>query len=82
MRAIVHGTHVSRDNLLEFRPGDGYEPLGESLDKPIPNEPFPCVDERGNAANLVKNGIIVRLAQLAALPVETVISAALAWQYG
>lgn len=74
VRAIVLG-----DNLLEFRPSDGCEPLDKYLDKPIPNEPFPRVNEGGNAANLVKNGVIVRLAQLAALPVEIVISAALAW---
>jgi hypothetical protein len=27
--------------LLEWRPGDGWEPLCRALDVPVPDEPFP-----------------------------------------
>ena len=32
--------------LLEWRPGDGWEPLCRALDVPVPNEPFPHVNTR------------------------------------
>jgi hypothetical protein len=32
---------VPPDRLLEWRPGDGWEPLCAALDVPVPQEPFP-----------------------------------------
>lgn len=41
---------VPKDQLLEMRLGDGWEPLCRFLDKPIPNEPFPRVNEAETVA--------------------------------
>jgi len=32
---------VPRDRLVEWQPGDGWEPLCAALDVPVPDEPFP-----------------------------------------
>lgn len=36
---------VPKSNLLEHRPQDGWEPLCKFLGKPIPNEPYPCINQ-------------------------------------
>ncbi|KAA0187836.1 Sulfotransferase family protein [Fasciolopsis buskii] len=38
---------VPADRLLVFRVKDGWEPLCQFLNKPIPQEPFPHVNDRG-----------------------------------
>ena len=35
---------VPADRLLEWRPGDGWEPICTALDLPVPDEPFPHVN--------------------------------------
>lgn len=35
---------VPEGQLLQYRPGDGWEPLCEFLDCPIPSEPYPSVN--------------------------------------
>jgi hypothetical protein len=35
-----------RDRLLEWRPGDGWEPICAALKLPVPGEPFPHVNTR------------------------------------
>lgn len=40
---------VPKDNLLEHRPQDGWEPLCKFLGKPVPDEPYPCVNQGDNA---------------------------------
>lgn len=35
-----------RDRLLEWRPGDGWEPICAALKLPVPDEPFPHVNTR------------------------------------
>jgi hypothetical protein len=35
---------VDPDRLLEWRPGDGWEPICAALDVPVPDEPFPHVN--------------------------------------
>jgi type II secretory pathway component PulL len=35
---------VPQDKLLEWKVGDGWEPLCKFLDKPIPSAPFPHVN--------------------------------------
>ncbi|KAL9603452.1 MAG: hypothetical protein Q9219_001139 [cf. Caloplaca sp. 3 TL-2023] len=35
---------VPEERLLEFRSEDGWEPLCNFLNKPVPSEPYPCVN--------------------------------------
>ena len=37
---------IPRDRLLEWRPGDGWEPICAALGLPVPNEPFPHINTR------------------------------------
>lgn len=37
---------VPRERLLEWRAGDGWKPLCEALDLPIPDQPFPRINTR------------------------------------
>jgi len=45
-----HNDHVRRtappDRLLEWRPGDGWNPICEALGLPVPSEPFPWTNRR------------------------------------
>lgn len=43
---------VPKENLLEHRSQDGWEPLCKFLGKPIPNEPYPCVNQGDGAFRL------------------------------
>jgi hypothetical protein len=43
---------VPKDRLLEWTPGDGWDPICKFLDKSVPNEPFPNINKGGNAANM------------------------------
>lgn len=38
--------------MLEFRPEMGWEPLCKFLGKPVPDEPYPRINEGNYAANL------------------------------
>jgi hypothetical protein len=35
---------VASDRLVEWRPGDGWQPICAALDRPVPDEPFPHVN--------------------------------------
>jgi hypothetical protein len=35
---------IAPDRLLEWKPGDGWEPICRALDVPVPDEPFPHVN--------------------------------------
>ena len=35
---------VPADRLIDYRPGDGWEPICEKLGLPVPAEPFPHVN--------------------------------------
>src|SRR5262249_38676777 len=37
---------VPKHRLLEYQPGDGWEPLCEALGVPVPNEPYPKTNTR------------------------------------
>lgn len=37
---------VPKSRLLEYQPGDGWEPLCRALGVPVPNEPYPRVNTR------------------------------------
>lgn len=39
---------VPPDRLLEWRPGDGWEPICDALDLPVPDIPFPWTNQRGD----------------------------------
>lgn len=41
--------YVSADRLLTYEVGDGWEPLCEFLDVPVPDHPFPRVNESADA---------------------------------
>jgi Sulfotransferase domain len=43
---------VPEDNLLEYRPQDGWEPLCKFLGKPVPAEPYPFINKGDSAYQL------------------------------
>ena len=57
---------VPKNRLLVFDPKDGWEPLCDFLDKDVPNEPFPLLDEAKVATQLHKS-VFVRMWALASL---------------
>jgi len=66
----VHVAHVRsivpHEKLLEFHPRDGWAPLCQFPGKDIPvNHPFPYVNKGGNAANIIKIAIMIRLVKVA-----------------
>ena len=42
---------VPKENLLEWTPEDGWEPLCKFLGKDVPNKPFPHVNASGGGRN-------------------------------
>ena len=55
---IKHNEHVRvivpKENLLVFEARDGWEPLCKFLGKPVPEGPYPRINEGSNAANIHK----------------------------
>lgn len=45
---------VPKENLLEWVPQDGYEPICTFLGKPVPEEPFPYINKGDSAAEMHK----------------------------
>ena len=45
---------VPKDRLLEHVPQDGWEPLCKLLDVPVPDEPYPFVNEAAGFVDLHK----------------------------
>lgn len=43
--AVVHAQMVPPERLLVFEPKDGWEPLCKFLGKPVPDQPFPHVND-------------------------------------
>ncbi len=39
-------TTVPPERLVQWQPGDGWEPICDALDRPVPNEPFPWTNKR------------------------------------
>ena len=83
---IRHNEHVRKtipkDNLLEFRPGDGWEALCDFLGKEVPSEPFPHVNEGGQTADAVRFVIVFKLIQMSAMTVAVVVAGWVAWSWG
>lgn len=46
--------HVPADKLLVFEPSQGWEPLCKLLGKPIPDQPFPHLNDTQQFINMVK----------------------------
>lgn len=47
---------VPADRLVQWQPGDGWEPLCEALGVPVPDEPFPHRNSRQEFIARVENG--------------------------
>jgi hypothetical protein len=65
----VHTAHirslVPKDNLLEFHPKDGWEPLCKFLGKDVPaGQPFPHVNQGQHSANIIKIVVAVKLVKI------------------
>lgn len=62
---IDHYAHirevVPKDNLLEWVPQDGYEPICNFLGAPVPSEPFPHINSGDHAANMHKPLAYIRM---------------------
>ncbi|KAF4631589.1 hypothetical protein G7Y89_g6541 [Cudoniella acicularis] len=60
-----HVAHVRSllppENLLEFHPRDGWEPLCKFLGKKVPNEPFPFVNKGNTTVQLTALAITIKL---------------------
>mmetsp|Transcript_21534 Transcript_21534/g.44353 ORF Transcript_21534/g.44353 Transcript_21534/m.44353 type:complete len:321 (+) Transcript_21534:158-1120(+) len=50
---------VPRDRLLEFDVRKGWEPLCQFLDKPIPDEPFPHINDRIVVDTIIKVFVLI-----------------------
>ena len=65
---VEHYAHireiVQKENLLEWRPQDGYEPICKFLGKPVPNEPFPNINKGDAAAQMHKPLAYIRAVTL------------------
>lgn len=77
---------VPKENLLEFHPSEGWEPLCKFLGKEAPKDPFPHINEGANAANIVKAACIrmgtIALLKLLAVPVLVGLPCWVAFKYG
>jgi hypothetical protein len=61
--ALVRATTPPR-RLLEYRLGSGWEPLCEFLHKPVPDVPFPHVNEREAMPKMIKEVVQANAAKL------------------
>ncbi|CZR59388.1 uncharacterized protein PAC_09280 [Phialocephala subalpina] len=65
---LRHNQHVRdivpKDNLLEFEAKDGWEPLCAFLGRPVPDEPYPRINEGEYTADLHANLMVIRVATI------------------
>ncbi|RDW64652.1 hypothetical protein BP6252_10303 [Coleophoma cylindrospora] len=63
----IHYRHVReivpQENLLEWEPKDGWEPLCKFLGKPVPEEPFPYANKGNDVSDRLLLGGRIRLAK-------------------
>ena len=52
---------VSAGRLLEWSPADGWEPLCEFPERPVPAAPLPCVNDPGSFNAMVIAGAMQKL---------------------
>jgi hypothetical protein len=64
---VGHYSHirdvVPRENLLEWEPKDGWEPLCKFLNKPVPEIPFPYANKGNDVSDRLLLGGKIRLAK-------------------
>jgi len=75
---------VPEEKLLEYKLGDGWEPLCQFLNKDVPNEPFPFVNEGHEfleRIDLVERQAMTRAAKNI-IPVVGAAALASAWYFG
>lgn len=75
---------VPKENLLEFKLGDGWEPLCQFLNKDVPNEPFPFINESHEFLERIKlmEQQAMRRAAKNIIPVLGAVALASAWYFG
>ena len=52
---------VPNDNLLEWEPKDGWQPLCKFLGRPVPNQPFPYANRGNDVSDRLLLGGKIRL---------------------
>lgn len=75
---------VPKEKLLEYKLGDGWEPLCKFLNKEIPNEPFPFINESQEfqeRVDLMEKQAVTRAAKTF-VPVIGAAALASAWYFG
>ena len=75
---------VPKEKLLEYKLGDGWEPLCKFLNKDVPNEPFPFINESNDfleRADLIERQAAARAAKNI-IPVIGAVALASAWYFG
>lgn len=75
---------VPKEKLLEYKLGDGWEPLCQFLNKDIPNVPFPFINESNEfqeRVNLMEQQAMTRAAKRI-IPVVAAVALVLAWYFG
>ena len=64
---IKHYAHIREvvptENLLEWEPKDGWEPICKFLGKPVPQEPFPYANKGNDVSDRLLLGAYIRLTQ-------------------
>ncbi|MCJ1472485.1 hypothetical protein MMC13_001133 [Lambiella insularis] len=82
---VKHYAHiraiVPKDNLLEHRPQDGWGPLCKFLGKPVPDEPYPRVNEGDSVFNIHVTVFWIVAGQLVVKFVAPVLVVAFAFWY-
>jgi hypothetical protein len=73
---------VPKENLLEFRPQEGWEPLCAFLGKEVPDEPFPHINDSDSLVKfmgyvwwMLVVRVAMRVVKTAVLPVVGVVAA-------
>lgn len=67
---------VPKDRLLEFRVQDGWKPLCDFLNMPVPDIPFPHLNDTSSSNAMFRRGRMVAYTFVYALPI---LVAALVW---
>ncbi|KAF4445676.1 hypothetical protein F53441_10625 [Fusarium austroafricanum] len=60
---------VDEDQLLEYRMGDGWEPICEFLEKPVPEQEFPHVNEAAELRRLIADKIKRNIIEVATVAI-------------
>lgn len=75
---------VPKERLLEYKIGDGWEPICKFLGKPVPDEPYPWVNEGDNTDKLhmkAFRGVLILFLLKGLLWSGGVVAAWMVWRY-